>query len=108
MSTRSTKGCRARAVRSTPDSPARYGVVVGLPIQPTTGGPAGRGPDRGTNRVVSTHVGMIVTAGLCRRAYRARYSLPTMTRVDNRTSVDTFRTYFSEAANRFASLVFDR
>ena len=50
-----------------------YDAVVGLPIQPTTSSrevrdPAGRASDRRHETVVSTQVGIIVTAGLKRRA----------------------------------------
>ncbi len=51
-----------------------YDAVVGLPIQPITGRRDGAESaertvsEAGTNRSVSTHVGMVVTAGLKRRA----------------------------------------
>ena len=54
-----------------------YDAVVGLPIQPTTAGrPAAplpeKAPSLGTKRVVSTTVGITVTASVNWRAYDAR------------------------------------
>src|SRR6516162_7137956 len=85
-----------------------YCAVVGLPIQPTTGGRLDPLFDMtradGTNRVVSTTVGITMTASLNRRAYAARYSFPAMTRLLCRMIVATLPGCLSAAIERFASL----
>src|SRR5262245_4283306 len=69
-----TNGRSALTRRSTSATTLRYGAVVGLPIQPTTGGlPSGDVRSaRGTNLFVSTQVGIVSTDELWRRANSAR------------------------------------
>src|SRR6186997_1237281 len=66
----SVKGCLAATAASTSLSDSRYRNVVGLPIQPTTSFRVPSEPAllRGTNRLVSTTVGITVTCELNRRA----------------------------------------
>src|SRR5437868_5409784 len=63
---RSAKGCAALTRIRTGARSRTYDAVVGLPIQPTISSRAASdevGAAAGTNRVVSTQVGIIVTDG---------------------------------------------
>src|SRR5262249_54454015 len=63
---------------------------------------------RGTNLSVSTHVGMMATESLKRRAYDARYSFPATTRSARPRISGIFFVHLSDTMSRFASLTLGR